>query len=384
MLNVQRLRSSARSSPRGSFSEAAERPHLHPVGRLPGDRDARGRGRGAADRARPAGRAADGRGRRASPSTPARILAQLEAAEAELGGDRRGRGRRAADGVLPDRGRDPDAAGDRRASGPRTPGSTSAWSRASRRRSSRGCATASSTSRCSSSSRGRASSGRACGARRCSRTRCSSRCPTGHRACAQASGSRSRTSREEAWVQTSEASACARHVVRFCHAAGFEPRVSFESDDYLTVQGLVAAGVGVALIPQLALSQPSATTSPSASCSRRTGAARGCRHAAAPACRCPPPRRCWRSSATRARAATASMTAPGTTAAPTLRRGRRRVQPSGVDCGPSGLAGAPGGIRQRRHVRGVDLVAVDGDVAFLHVGLRPCGAARTVPPASAG
>jgi DNA-binding transcriptional LysR family regulator len=43
-------------------------------------------------------------------------------------------------------------------------------------------------------------------------------------------------------------------VVRSCHAAGFEPTVSFESDDYQTVQGLVAAGVGTALIPQLALS----------------------------------------------------------------------------------------------------------------------------------
>jgi len=42
--------------------------------------------------------------------------------------------------------------------------------------------------------------------------------------------------------------------VRSCHAAGFEPKVSFESDDYQTVQGLVAAGVGVALIPELALS----------------------------------------------------------------------------------------------------------------------------------
>jgi DNA-binding transcriptional LysR family regulator len=57
----------------------------------------------------------------------------------------------------------------------------------------------------------------------------------------------------EAWVQTSAPSPCARHVVRSCHAAGFEPRVSFESDDYQTVQGLVAAGVGVALIPHLAL-----------------------------------------------------------------------------------------------------------------------------------
>jgi DNA-binding transcriptional LysR family regulator len=61
--------------------------------------------------------------------------------------------------------------------------------------------------------------------------------------------------RAEAWIQTSAASACARHVVRSCHAAGFEPVVSFESDDYQTVQGLVAAGVGVALIPKLALSE---------------------------------------------------------------------------------------------------------------------------------
>jgi DNA-binding transcriptional LysR family regulator len=59
---------------------------------------------------------------------------------------------------------------------------------------------------------------------------------------------------EESWIQTSAATPCARHVVRSCHAAGFEPRVSFESDDYQTVQGLIAAGVGVGLIPQLALS----------------------------------------------------------------------------------------------------------------------------------
>jgi DNA-binding transcriptional LysR family regulator len=59
---------------------------------------------------------------------------------------------------------------------------------------------------------------------------------------------------QDAWVQTSRSSPCARHVVRSCHAAGFEPNVAFESDDYQTVQGLVAAGVGVALIPELALS----------------------------------------------------------------------------------------------------------------------------------
>jgi DNA-binding transcriptional LysR family regulator len=61
--------------------------------------------------------------------------------------------------------------------------------------------------------------------------------------------------REDDWVQTSERSPCARHVVRSCLAAGFDPHVTFESDDYDTVQGLVAAGVGVALIPRLALTR---------------------------------------------------------------------------------------------------------------------------------
>ena len=57
------------------------------------------------------------------------------------------------------------------------------------------------------------------------------------------------------WVQTSAQTPCARHVVRSCLEAGFEPNVTFESDDYETVQGLVAAGVGVALIPRLALTR---------------------------------------------------------------------------------------------------------------------------------
>ena len=61
--------------------------------------------------------------------------------------------------------------------------------------------------------------------------------------------------RDQEWVQTSADSPCARHVVRSCLAAGFEPHVTFESDDYETVQGLVAAGVGVALIPRLALTR---------------------------------------------------------------------------------------------------------------------------------
>lgn len=77
--------------------------------------------------------------------------------------------------------------------------------------------------------------------------------PVDHALAARKAAPRLEDLREESWVQTSAASPCARHVVRSCIAAGFEPRVSFESDDYQTVQGLVAAGVGVALIPQLAL-----------------------------------------------------------------------------------------------------------------------------------
>ncbi|MBV9213626.1 MAG: LysR family transcriptional regulator [Actinobacteria bacterium] len=79
--------------------------------------------------------------------------------------------------------------------------------------------------------------------------------PEGHRLAAKASLTLEDL-RNEAWVQTSAPSPCARHVVRCCHRAGFEPIVSFESDDYQTVQGLVGAGVGVALIPELALSVP--------------------------------------------------------------------------------------------------------------------------------
>ena len=45
-----------------------------------------------------------------------------------------------------------------------------------------------------------------------------------------------------------------RHLLeRACQAAGFEPRVAFQSDDYVAIQGFIAAGVGVCLIPDLAL-----------------------------------------------------------------------------------------------------------------------------------
>ncbi len=44
----------------------------------------------------------------------------------------------------------------------------------------------------------------------------------------------------------------ARMFKHACYAAGFEPRIAFENDDYHAILGFVAAGVGVALIPDLA------------------------------------------------------------------------------------------------------------------------------------
>lgn len=58
---------------------------------------------------------------------------------------------------------------------------------------------------------------------------------------------------EESWINTTDSCSCANLVVDACFRAGFDPKTTFESDDYLAIQGLIAAGVGVALIPTLAL-----------------------------------------------------------------------------------------------------------------------------------
>jgi DNA-binding transcriptional LysR family regulator len=58
---------------------------------------------------------------------------------------------------------------------------------------------------------------------------------------------------EEPWIQPTSNCVCSVHTQVACAKAGFEPRVAYESDDFGVVQGLVAAGVGVALIPELAL-----------------------------------------------------------------------------------------------------------------------------------
>lgn len=46
---------------------------------------------------------------------------------------------------------------------------------------------------------------------------------------------------------------CRAHLVRSCAAAGFAPDIAFTTDDYVAVQALVAAGLGVTTLPGLAL-----------------------------------------------------------------------------------------------------------------------------------
>jgi DNA-binding transcriptional LysR family regulator len=58
---------------------------------------------------------------------------------------------------------------------------------------------------------------------------------------------------EEAWVCGTRPSSCSRAVLETCRAAGFEPRITFESDEYAVLQGYVAAGLGYTLLPDLAL-----------------------------------------------------------------------------------------------------------------------------------
>ena len=55
------------------------------------------------------------------------------------------------------------------------------------------------------------------------------------------------------WLCGSRPSTCGEVIFDACRSAGFEPRIGFESDDYHVMQGFIAAGLGVTLLPDLAL-----------------------------------------------------------------------------------------------------------------------------------
>lgn len=57
---------------------------------------------------------------------------------------------------------------------------------------------------------------------------------------------------DEPWMlATTHSCPDSRLLLQACHAAGFEPRIAFQNDDYPAILGFVAAGVGVALIPDM-------------------------------------------------------------------------------------------------------------------------------------
>ena len=60
----------------------------------------------------------------------------------------------------------------------------------------------------------------------------------------------------EPWIGGAPTSAWHRIVGHACRLAGFEPQVGFASDDPVAVQALVAAGLGVSVIPGLAVAHP--------------------------------------------------------------------------------------------------------------------------------
>ena len=58
---------------------------------------------------------------------------------------------------------------------------------------------------------------------------------------------------DEPWVSGCGGGVCNAMLTDACAEAGFQPNIAFESDDHNVLVGLVAAGVGVTLLPELAL-----------------------------------------------------------------------------------------------------------------------------------
>ncbi|MFF2008199.1 LysR family transcriptional regulator [Streptomyces sp. NPDC058195] len=56
---------------------------------------------------------------------------------------------------------------------------------------------------------------------------------------------------DESWI--AGCPRCRRQLVEVCQESGFTPRIDFATDDYPAVVGLVGAGLGVAVLPELAI-----------------------------------------------------------------------------------------------------------------------------------
>ncbi|WP_405791961.1 LysR substrate-binding domain-containing protein [Streptomyces sp. NBC_00029] len=69
-------------------------------------------------------------------------------------------------------------------------------------------------------------------------------------------GSVLRAHARDPWITATPGTLCHTMTVRACQAAGFSPRVRHQVDEFATVLALVAAGQGVAVVPQLGVTGP--------------------------------------------------------------------------------------------------------------------------------
>ncbi|WP_018179652.1 LysR family transcriptional regulator [Jongsikchunia kroppenstedtii] len=76
---------------------------------------------------------------------------------------------------------------------------------------------------------------------------------------------------EQRWIAGSAGTLCHTMLVRMCRHHGFEPRIAHRIDDFAAVLRLVAAGAGVAVVPQLgAVDRPDSLTLTPTGIHRRT------------------------------------------------------------------------------------------------------------------
>ncbi|WP_223839069.1 LysR substrate-binding domain-containing protein [Saccharopolyspora pogona] len=57
--------------------------------------------------------------------------------------------------------------------------------------------------------------------------------------------------RDETWIAPQAGTAGATTLLRLCAEAGFEPSISFRSNNYAVIHGMVAAGFGLVIVPAL-------------------------------------------------------------------------------------------------------------------------------------
>jgi DNA-binding transcriptional LysR family regulator len=75
--------------------------------------------------------------------------------------------------------------------------------------------------------------------------------PVGHSLAKASRVSLTSFSSEPWMLATPDTCPDSRRFLRACHEAGFEPRIAFQNNDYSAILGFVAAGVGVALVPDM-------------------------------------------------------------------------------------------------------------------------------------